>query len=427
MNQIDHLDPEQYLGQVLDEQYFVSQKLGRGSFASVFLAQRPDGPPVALKMLHTDEPLAHLRFIREIKVMQALPQSPHLVDYISRGTLPGGGAYLVMEFVQGPTLAQQMRQGTLAPYDACVVAYQIATALQPLHRYGIVHRDLKPSNVLMSPDGVVKLFDFGLVLDAEGFLRLFEKEDILQGRAFSKDVEEGIIVGTPEYMSLEQFRDAGRDDPFARQTSPASDVFSLAVIFYRLIAGECPFPLRYEGKRPTKLDYLRYFRWRSSLRIDQVPRPPGADDALWAILSRALDEPPERRQPSGLAFAEEIHHYLNTGQGPEEISESVTDLIPVESVQKLILEAENEPPSEELSLSSVWPDLAESGQITLDRPNPFKLEERGLEYPATDVSPEEFDENLVTQEIDLDDAIIVEEHPLNPLGDPFKDDPTKPE
>lgn len=414
MSPLHSTDPEQYLGQFIHDEYFIDRLAGRGAFACVFHAQRTDRSSAAIKILHTAEPLAHLRFIREIKIMQALPPSAHLVRYLGHGTLPLGGAFLAMEYVEGPTLREKMREGLLAPDDACVVAHQIGLSLQPLHRYGIVHRDLKPGNVLIAPDGTVKLFDFGLVLDSEGFLKLFEEEDILKGRAFAEDVEKGIIVGTPEYMGLEQFQDARRSDPRERQTCPASDVFSLGVILYRLITGEYPYPFYIQGERPTRAEYLEYFRYRSSVSVDDVRRPGNVDDALWSIMRRAISDPASDRQHDGYTFAQELSDYLVGGQGTQSITASSTQEIPVESLGRLADDQDDGIPflddvvTDELSVSSVWPEVASTSRIRV--------------MPSPEIVDEEV-EDVSTHEIDLDDSVVIETRTLRQPVRPERDDP----
>jgi serine/threonine protein kinase len=318
------VDPNQYLGQFLDREYFLDRQVGKGAFATVYHAQRPDRSEVAIKMLHTVEPLAHLRFIREIKVMRALPASAHLIRYVGHGTLPAGGAYLAMEYVSGYTLRKRMKHRQLGCDEAALIGYQIALALKPLHRYGIVHRDLKPSNVMLTPDGTVKLFDFGLVLDSEGMLKLFEEEDFLQGRAFATDVEQGLVVGTPEYMGLEQFFDAPVANPAARQTCTASDVYSVGVIIYRLCTGRFPYPMTTAGPKPTKQEFIAYFRGRRHTSLESVPRPPDMDEALWSIVSRAMNDGVENRQPDARAMADDLYGYLTGGQGTQLREASVT-------------------------------------------------------------------------------------------------------
>lgn len=410
MSSIDSADPDVYLGQFLDDKFFIDRHIGRGAFATVFHAHSANNTPVAIKILHTTESLAHLRFIREIKVMQSLPQSPYLVEYIDHGKLPHGGAYLAMEYVDGPTLRDKMLEGTMSPDQACVIAYQIALALQPLHRYGIVHRDLKPGNVLMAPDGTMKLFDFGLVLDSEGMLKLFEEEDFLQGRAFSEDVEAGVIVGTPEYMSVEQFQDAALDNAQLRQTSQSSDIFSLGVILYRMICGRYPFPMRARGKRPTKKEFLEYFIMRSKLGVRDVPRPKGIDDALWSILQRSVGAVVDKRQPDGNSFAEEMAGYIESGKGTIEVRAAETVLVPRAEVLAHLHDIIDED-SQEIA----------TDEITLPNARLFRSETSPDFEPFPDVD----DPSMKTQEFDLEDSLVVESKSSAPLPDPFDDDVDK--
>jgi serine/threonine protein kinase len=245
--------------------------------------------------------------------MESLPSSPHLVAYKSHGTTPEGRLFLAMEYVPGPTLADGLRtRPVLAPVEAAACVGQIALALQTLHRFQIVHRDLKPSNVLLAKDGLVKLFDFGLVLDTQRMLRMFEEEGLpaLRGRDFAEEIERGIVVGTPEYMAVEQFEDAKAGEGDRRQTCLASDVFSAGVILYRLITGRVPFPMRFRGKKPATKEIVDYLQFRTKITTLDLTAPPEIDGALWNILSRALSNVPWMRQPNGKALADELFGYL---------------------------------------------------------------------------------------------------------------------
>jgi serine/threonine-protein kinase len=322
-----HPDDQRYLGQILAGTYYLDSVIGRGAFASVFHAWTGDQEEVAIKILRVHERLAEVRFMREIKVMQSLPENPHLVSYKGSGVLPGATPFLAMELVDGPTLRDGMRARQIfSPDEAAVIVYQIALALQPLHTYGVVHRDLKPSNVLMAPEGTVKIFDFGLVLDSHGMLKLFEEEDILIGRDFAEDIEKGIIVGTPEYMGIEQFDDAHLEDQEERETSPSADVFSAGVILYRLITGAFPFPMKLKGKRPTRADLMNYLRLRSSVTEVDLWRPPQVDAALWSIIARALDRNPWARQPDSATLANDLYGYITEGKGTTPLGDPATML-----------------------------------------------------------------------------------------------------
>jgi len=310
------VSPKRYIGHILTGGFRLDRVLGMGGFAAVYHARRFDGTEAAVKILLSDAKQAIKRFHREIKVMQSLPESPMLVQYINRGITDDGRPFLVMEYVGGPTLAQNLRtRPFLPPDEAAVVLYQIALALEALHRYGIVHRDVKPNNVLMSPDGLVKLFDFGLVLDAEGMLKLFEEEDILEGFDFSEDIERGAIAGTPEYMAPEQFTaSVGGKSPLGHLT-PATDIFSVGVILFRLLTGKLPLPMK-RGKGPLTTKAVKaYLQERSNVIERRLTRPPQVDRALWSIIVRALSNDPIERQPNSKALSGELFGYLVLGTG----------------------------------------------------------------------------------------------------------------
>ncbi len=310
------VDPRRYVGSMLVGGYRLDRLIGLGGFAAVYHARRFDGTEAAVKILLSSAIQAAKRFNREIKVMESLPNSPHLVKYLDQGMTPGGRPFLVMEFVDGPTLARGLQLEPMLPHDeAAVVLYQIALALQSLHRYGIVHRDVKPNNVLMSPDGLIKLFDFGLVLDSEGMLRLFEKEDILEGTDFAEDIEKGAIAGTPEYMAPEQFLSAVKRDGTGGHVGPTTDVFSVGVILYRLVTGKLPFPMRRGRKRLTTADVMAYLKARAKELERGLERPEEVEPPLWSIIVRAMSNEPGDRQPDSQALAKDLYGYMTLGTG----------------------------------------------------------------------------------------------------------------
>ena len=290
--------------------------LGVGGFAAVYRAQCADGSHAAVKILTSDAPRAAKRFAREAAVMRSLPPSPHLVSYRGQGRTSDGSAFLAMEYVAGPTLSTVLKSRRRLPRDeACLVLYQVALALQSLHRYGIVHRDLKPNNLLIDPDGLVKLFDFGLVLDSQGLLRLFEQEDILSGDAFAENLEKGTVAGTPEYMAGEQFYGVFRRGVDRRGVGPEADVFSAGVILFRVLTGSLPLAfVRGPGRLDTKR-VKQYLKERAQQIEFGLSRPEVIDEALWSIVMRTLSTDPTRRQPDSRALADDLYGYLTRGTG----------------------------------------------------------------------------------------------------------------
>jgi serine/threonine protein kinase/Tol biopolymer transport system component len=139
-----------------------------------------------------------------------------------------GPNYLVMEMVEGQTLAQRIQQGRIAPAEAIAIAQQISAALEAAHEKGIIHRDLKPANIKLTPDGVVKVLDFGLAKSIQTGL-ISEHEEPKPAAM----TEAGIILGTARYMSPEQARGQAVDK--------RADIWAFGVVLYEMLAGECPF------------------------------------------------------------------------------------------------------------------------------------------------------------------------------------------
>ncbi len=198
--------------------YVLLQLLGRGGMAAVYAARRR-GEEVALK-----RPLpqyledAHFldRFLREAEIGATL-HHPNIVRVFERGDVQGV-PYLTMELVPGETLATWLKRQPLpAPRRAAALVRDIAQALDYAHLKGVVHRDLKPSNVMVLPDGMAKVMDYG----------------IARARRFEGLTATGEFLGTPDYMAPEIIDGRG--------STPASDLYALGVIFYELLTGRRPF------------------------------------------------------------------------------------------------------------------------------------------------------------------------------------------
>ncbi len=170
---------------------------------------------------------------------------PGIIQAYDNGT-DGNQHFLVMEFVQGHSLARELAErGRVSPTRSADYVHQAALALNHAHQHGLIHRDVKPSNLLLAPDGRVKLLDLGLAR----FL-----QDQVGDTSLTR---EGAGMGTPDYAAPEQFRDA-------RKADPRSDVYSLGCTLYHLIAGRVPFPgsslsekvQAHETKEPPPLEEL---------------------------------------------------------------------------------------------------------------------------------------------------------------------------
>jgi serine/threonine-protein kinase len=270
------------------------EELGRGGMGVVYKArQRSLDRLVALKMIRE----AHLateadgaRFRAEAVAAGQL-KHPNIVTVHEVGTA-AGQAYICMEYVGGPTLAQRIaNEGPLPPRDAAKLVAVIARAVEHAHAQGILHRDLKPSNILLAagmesssgssliPDSripVPKVSDFGLAKKIDGANSL---------------TRTGAVVGTPSYMAPEQA--GGRKD-----LTPAADVYSLGAILYELLTGRPPF------QAANPVDTLL-------LVLEQEPVPPRdlnptVDRESELICLKCLQKPVELRYPSAAALAADL-------------------------------------------------------------------------------------------------------------------------
>ncbi|HSE98626.1 MAG TPA: protein kinase, partial [Blastocatellia bacterium] len=212
--------------------YRIVSLLGRGGMGEVYLAEDTRlERKIALKLLpadHTRDPDRVRRFEREAKAASAL-NHPNILTIHEIGETDGIH-YIVSEHVEGSTLRAMMQRGRPGINEAITIAEQITAALSVAHESGIIHRDIKPENVMVRPDGLVKVLDFGLAKLTESQSPAVDSQTSTVGR-FS--TEPGVVMGTVSYMSPEQVRGLEVD----RRT----DVFSLGVMLYEVIAGRRPF------------------------------------------------------------------------------------------------------------------------------------------------------------------------------------------
>jgi eukaryotic-like serine/threonine-protein kinase len=236
---------------------------------------------VAVKRLHADSPVdVEQRFVREAKLGASL-NHPNLVSVFDTAT-DEEGVLIVMEYVEGEALARTLKRGPLPPERVASMVRDVGSALDHAHAQGVVHRDVKPGNVLMRHDGVTKLVDLGIAT-AQDHTRL---------------THSGMVLGTAAYMAPEQLE--GGD------TTPATDVYALAVVAYEALTGE----RAREGRTPLEIAHriatgpppdLRDVMPSASPQAAEVlkramardPRErPGSAGELARGLARALDEPP---------------------------------------------------------------------------------------------------------------------------------------
>ena len=210
--------------------YEVLSPIGAGGMGVVWLATELRlGRKVALKLLPADltrDPVRIQRFEQEARAASAL-NHPNVCTIHALGETDDAQHYIAMEYVEGDTLRQRLARSRLSLREALDIAIQVAAAVSVAHGAGIVHRDIKPENVMLRPDGVVKVLDFGLAKLAGAVPGGADTTQL------GVNTEAGTVVGTAAYMSPEQ----ARGQPVDGRT----DIWSLGVMLYEMIAGRSPF------------------------------------------------------------------------------------------------------------------------------------------------------------------------------------------
>ena len=260
-------------GIVIDGRYEIVRPLGAGGMGEVYAARRRSlGDEVAVKRLlpHQDTPANRQRFATEAQAAAHI-RHPNVIQVFDYGVDPAIGPYLVMEKLDGPTLAEELDGGPMALGRALWVFSAVCAAVEAGHRRGIVHRDLKPANVMIAPtdDGrqVVKVLDFGLAVD----LRLPERDITTPGA----------VIGTVAYMAPEQTEGS--------PASARSDVFALGVMLYEMVSGRLPFQ---GGSSLDTLMAINGGRYRPVQEL--VPDiPAGVMTALDGALARDPQDRPD--------------------------------------------------------------------------------------------------------------------------------------
>ncbi|HET9325064.1 MAG TPA: serine/threonine-protein kinase [Gaiellaceae bacterium] len=271
---------------VVGGRYAVERIVGHGGMATVALARDGElGRRVAIKRLSealTGDEIFRERFLREARMAAQLAH-PNIVAVFDVGE-EGGVPYIVMEYVDGETLADlTSRTGPLDADRAVDLALQACAGLEHAHAAGLVHRDVKPQNLLVGADDTLKIADFGIARPVDG----------------TQLTLAGTVLGTAAYLSPEQ--------ALGEQVTGAADIYSLGAVLYELLAGRPPYTF-------DSLDEL-------SVKQRQGPPPslPAASPELEGVVRRCLAADPAQRPPSAAALARELS---------ESSAESATDQLP---------------------------------------------------------------------------------------------------
>ncbi|MEK6300517.1 MAG: serine/threonine-protein kinase [Acidobacteriota bacterium] len=279
-----------FIGRVIEGRYRVDAKLGKGGMGVVYRATRLQiDDAVAIKILRAEllaDPQSLERFRREAKAAARL-KHPNVVTIHDFGITHDHIAYLVMELVDGENLRELIdRQGSLSQADAVEITCQICAALDEAHRLGIVHRDLKPDNIVLGRfTGAlrVKVLDFGIA----------KLRDLTLGSGSL--TESGMVLGTPRYMSPEQC--------LGEEIDGRSDIYSLGIVLYEMLAGAAPF------NSPS-------FGALIMQHVNHTPQPLRAikttiAPAIEVVVAGALEKRREARPQSAIAFSTQLKAALS--------------------------------------------------------------------------------------------------------------------
>jgi serine/threonine protein kinase len=275
--------------------YEIQSPLGAGGMGEVYRARDARlGRDVAIKVLPShlcSNPDLKTRFEREARAISALSH-PHICHLYDIGSQDGTD-YLVMELLEGESVAERLRKGPLPLKQALECGIEIAEALEKAHKNGIVHRDLKPGNVMLTKSGA-KLLDFGLAKPSPSIAGAASESMATMSRALTG---EGTIVGTYQYMAPEQVQ--------GHEADPRTDIFAFGALLYEMVTGKRAFT----GKSQISVMSAILEKEPEPLSAAQPLTPPALDH----VIRRALAKDPDDRWQSAADLKAELKWIAEAG------------------------------------------------------------------------------------------------------------------
>jgi eukaryotic-like serine/threonine-protein kinase len=279
------------IGQIVGGRYRVTQLLGEGGMGRVYLAEQQMGTnvrKVAVKTLqsqYAQDPQVLARFHRECGTVSEL-EHPNTIQFFDFGQTPDGQLYIAMEFVQGQSLADALQRGAMRPERVLKILAQVCGSLEEAHGRGVVHRDLKPDNVILTTRAgqadFVKVLDFGIAKRSEA-------KDQAQEQ---KLTQQGMVLGTPPYMSPEQFT--------GKELDARSDIYSLGVMAYEMLTGRLPF------EADTPWQWATQHMTAAPFPFEQVPVAASVPSPMKRAILRSLAKERTERQANVRQFYDEL-------------------------------------------------------------------------------------------------------------------------
>jgi Tol biopolymer transport system component len=291
--------------------YEIKSLIGAGGMGEVYLAEDMElGRPVALKILPAEvaaDGQRMQRFIQEAKSASAL-SDPHIITVYEIGEADGA-RFISTEYVRGETLRARMARERLTLHESFEIGVQLASALAAAHEAGIAHRDIKPENIMLRPDGLVKVLDFGLAKLTERGQSGSTTDTEAPTRALVHTAP-GVVMGTFAYMSPEQAR--------GKETDTRTDIWSFGVVLYEMMSGHSPFA----GETPndsvaailkTELPPLSLYAPDAPAELQRIVRKSlqkNRDERYQTIKDLLLDLKTLKREleiAEGIAYASGLH------------------------------------------------------------------------------------------------------------------------